>query len=75
MSNLENEKCLFFLVEFDLFDVLKRGLLILCEEYFFKCLLDWNCYLVNKLCVCYKLEDIIRIIWLEWCLFYLDEDD
>lgn len=51
----EDEYFLFFgLFILFIFVCLKRGLLILCEEYFFKYLLDWNCYLVNKLCVCYK---------------------
>lgn len=56
-------------------DVLKRGSSTLCEEHLTKCSSEWNCHLVNKLCVRYKLEDIIRIIWSEWRLFHLDDDD
>lgn len=75
MSNPENEKCSSSSAESDLSDVLKRGSSTLCEEHLPKCSLDWNCHLVNKLCVRYKLEDIIRIIWSEWRLFHLDDDD
>lgn len=75
MSNPENEKCSSSSAESDLSDVLKRGSSTLCEEHLTKCSSDWNCHLVNKLCVRYKLEDIIRIIWSEWRLFHLDDDD
>lgn len=75
MSKPENEKCSSSSAESDLSDVLKRGSSTLCEEHLPKCSSDWNCHLVNKLCVRYKLEDIIRIIWSEWRLFHLDDDD
>lgn len=75
MSNPENEKCLSSSAESDMYDVLKRGSSTLCEEHLPKCSSDWTCHLVNKLCVRYKLEDIIRIIWSEWRLFHLDDDD
>lgn len=44
-------------------------------EQFPKCTSDWDCHFVDKLCVSYKQEDIIRIISSEWSLFHLYEED
>ena len=44
-------------------------------EQFPKCTSDWDCHFVDKLCVKYKQEDIIRIISSEWALFHLYEED
>ena len=44
-------------------------------EQFPKCTSDWDCHFVDKLCIKYKQEDIIRIISSEWALFHLYEED